>query len=144
MQTAQGWLPGWMEPYVDWLALLGIVSGGLFVVTVFVLPFVIARMPADYFVRPPRPPRHPVWRVVRTGIGAVLVAAGVVMLFVPGQGVLTILAGLGVADFPGKRRIELWIVRRRSVTRALQWLRRRRGRPPLVLDRSSDPRRLLP
>jgi hypothetical protein len=41
------------------------------------------------------------------------------------------LVGLGLTSFPGKRRLELWVVQRRSVRRAIAWLRRRAGREPL-------------
>ncbi|MFB3064894.1 MAG: PGPGW domain-containing protein [Planctomycetota bacterium] len=54
-------------------------------------------------------------------LAVVLVVAGVAMLFLPGQGILTILVGLGLLSVPGKRKLELWIVRRPAVLRAIQW-----------------------
>ncbi len=129
MRTWPAWLTS-LPPWVDWL---WIASAVMLVASAILLPVLVARMPADYFVRPPRPPKHPILRILRTGLGFLLVAAGVAMLILPGQGVLTILAGLGLADFPGKRAIELWIVRRRSVARALQWLRQKVRKEPLLL-----------
>jgi hypothetical protein len=53
---------------------------------------------------------------------------------VPGQGLLTILIGVMLLDFPGKRRLERWLLRRRGVLAAINKVRARYGRPPLVLD----------
>jgi hypothetical protein len=52
----------------------------------------------------------------------------------PGQGVLTILAGLSLLSFPGKRRLQLRLLRIPAIHRAIDALRRRAGRPPLHLD----------
>jgi hypothetical protein len=57
------------------------------------------------------------------------------MLVLPGQGVLTILAGITLLNYPGKRRLELWLVRRPAIHRAIDWIRRRAGRAPLELGR---------
>ena len=48
----------------------------------------------------------------------------------PGQGLLTLLVGLLLMNFPGKYRLERWLVGRRGVLTALNWLRRRGGHPP--------------
>ncbi len=110
---------------------------GLVAVRVFVV-----RIPPDYFARSGRAAttatrRHPVWgapmRVVKNLLGCVLVAAGVAMLVLPGQGVLTILVGVMLLDFPGKLKLERWIVGHRAVRESMDWLRRRAGQPPLVL-----------
>jgi hypothetical protein len=58
---------------------------------------------------------------------------------VPGQGLLTILIGAMLLDFPGKRRCEKWILRRRGVLSTINKLRARRGCPPLILDAPAAP-----
>lgn len=117
-------------------------SAAMLVLAILLAPVVFARMPADYFVRegPPlpdwlrrHPPVHFVLRLLRNALGFMLLAAGIAMLVLPGQGLLTILLALGLVDFPGKRRVELWMIRRRSIYRTITWIRRRRGRPPLEL-----------
>lgn len=126
------------------LSAVGIASGAAFVGGLVALPWLVARIPADYFVgdRPPPPvsrrtgrPRHPAsvvaTRCGRNAAGLTLIAAGVAMLVLPGQGVLTILAGLMLTDLPGKRRLERAVVRRPLVLRGLNALRRRRGVEPL-------------
>jgi energy-converting hydrogenase Eha subunit A len=114
--------------------------------TVVGIPWVVARLPADYFSSP----RRHSWRtsdheplpalvlgLLKNVVGAVLVVLGFVMLFTPGQGVLTLLAGLLLMNFPGKYQLERWLVCRRGVLKGLNWLRRRHGQPPLVAPGSA-------
>lgn len=68
--------------------------------------------------------------VVRNVAGWVFVLAGVAMLVLPGQGLLSILAGLVLIDFPGKRRFERRLLASHVVRDAMNWLRRRAGKPP--------------
>lgn len=121
---------------------IGSASVAMFVVGIFLVPFVVVRMPADYFLRPQPDPdswraHHPSLRLlVRLGknlLGGVLVAAGILMLALPGQGILSILLGLSLLEFPGKRRLELWLVGRKSVLTAINWMRQRSSRDPLRL-----------
>ena len=67
--------------------------------------------------------------------GAALALAGIVlaMPLVPGQGILTILIGLSLLDFPGKRKMELKLIRLRAVRRGINWIRARAQQPPLEL-----------
>jgi len=55
------------------------------------------------------------------------------MPLVPGQGILTILIGLSLLDFPGKRNLELKLIRLRTVRKAINWIRARAQQPPLEL-----------
>ena len=68
-------------------------------------------------------------------LGLALRALGVVLSIpgVPGQGLLTLFAGLLLLDLPGKRRVELGVLRRPLIHRAVDALRTRFGRPPLRL-----------
>jgi hypothetical protein len=114
------------------------VSIGLFAVGVLSIPIVIARLPADYFIRDERPPsapgvRHAVLKPLRNALGVLLVFAGVAMLVLPGQGVLAILLGLSLIDFPGKRPLLLRFVQQRAVKRVVNAIRRRAHKPPLEL-----------
>jgi hypothetical protein len=111
-----------------------------FMATLFAIPLLVARMPVDYFSRAPIrgwPTRHPAVHillvVMKNALGVVLLFGGVVMLVIPGQGLLTILIGVMLLDFPGKRRLELWLFRRKPIHRAMDWIRARRHQPPLEL-----------
>ena len=147
MGDAAAGLADWADRHTFALTALGAASAAAFVGGLLALPWLAARIPADYFLgdRPPPPvsrrtgkPRRAwaVWagRFARNMAGLALIAAGVAMLVLPGQGVLTILAGLILTDLPGKRRLEKGIVRRRLVLRGLNALRRRRGAEPLRVD----------
>jgi len=134
----------------EWLSEHEIVLWGLFglsaatiVLTILLLPLLVARMPRDHFLRK-RPPRdswrgrHPVirWslRILRNALGAALVLVGIPLVPAPGPGIVTILAGLALVEFPGKRRLELRVVRIPGVLDSINWLRRRAGKPPLMVD----------
>jgi hypothetical protein len=73
------------------------------------------------------------WRLLKNLLGAVLLLAGFVMLFTPGQGILTILAGLWLMDLPGKRRWERNLISRNKVLTSINWTRQKFGQPPLRL-----------
>jgi hypothetical protein len=127
------------------LVVLGVSSVVLFVASLVVVPWLVVRLPADYFAHRHRehpPPAHPAWRitvlVVKNVAGATLVLAGIAMLVLPGQGLLSILSGVMLMDFPGKYRLERRIVGERTVLAALNWIRARAHRPPLVLDVPDD------
>ncbi len=72
--------------------------------------------------------------ILKNVAGAILVAAGVVMLIGPGQGILTILVGLILMDIPGKRPLEARIIKRPTVLAAVNKLRSKYNKPPLILD----------
>lgn len=105
-----------------------------------IVPWIVVRLPATYFAHRHRNERvvgrrHPVVGAVvlvfKNAVGLVLVLAGIAMLVLPGQVILTILIGLTLLNFPGKYRLERWIVTRPAVLGPINWLRRRRGRQPL-------------
>jgi hypothetical protein len=123
---------------------LGIASIVMFVVGVLSLPLIAIMIPADYFVRcegsRPCPRRHPVLHVLiligRNVLGAALLLAGIVMLFTPGQGLLSILLGLMLLSIPGKRKLITRIICRPKLSAALNHLRARFNHPPLQLPAS--------
>lgn len=118
---------------------------GSFVLSLVVCGVVLVRLPATYFLdrhdRRVVPPSHPVvrWglRVVKNVVGVILVGAGVVMLVMPGQGLLTVLIGVTLLDIPGKRRLERKLIGRPKIFRAINRFRARFGKPPLILDEES-------
>jgi hypothetical protein len=126
------WLAGW----VFTLSIL------MFVGSLLLLPVLVARIRSDYFVRRTPPAESwlgqhiAVWvtfYAVKNLLGVILLLAGIAMLVLPGQGLLTMLVGITLLNFPGKRRLELRFVRLPRVLKAINWMRRRAGRPPLVL-----------
>ncbi|MBI4953193.1 MAG: hypothetical protein HY908_14265 [Myxococcales bacterium] len=131
-----------------------LVATGVFVASTLVSSAVVVAVlvlvAPDHFVRPPIGlgghirswPARVAYVVGKNLLGCVLVSAGVLMSLpgVPGQGILTILVGVVLLDIPGTRRLELRVLRQPRVRRAVDALRARFGRPPLVfeLSRSLD------
>lgn len=121
-----------------WLAAASVVG---FVASLIAIPWILVRLPADYFdTRVPRHwmiDRHPALRAIGLTVknlaGYVFLLAGIAMLVLPGQGILTILIGVSLIDFPGKHRLEARLVAQRMVLHAINTVRHRFGRPPLVL-----------
>ena len=107
------------------------ISVATFVGSAVAVPWFVARIPEDYFVRDP-PKRAPLGaRVLKNLLGLILLVAGALMLVLPGQGILTLLAAALLLDFPGKRSLELRLLRAPRVGQAINALRRRANRPPL-------------
>jgi hypothetical protein len=105
---------------------------------------IVVWLPADHFSRLPDPTagwrRHPVLRwtilVAKNLLGILVLPLGIVMALplVPGPGLVFILIGLSLLDFPGKRSLERRLLAVPAVFRFLNEVRERFHRPPLVLD----------
>ena len=135
----------WLRDELTWpVVFLGL---GLFVTTVvgavLVAGFLLVNVPSlyfqDFYARDPWRGRHPLIRVAgkltKNLLGLVLLVLGVVLSLpgIPGPGILTMVIGLVLVDLPGKRRLERVILGRPRVLRAVNRLRKRFGKPPLVL-----------
>lgn len=144
-----------IDTVIEWFRENGQLVGWLFAISIatlifaaVVIPLVVTRMSADYFM-PDRDPQkalseqRPVLRwvglILKNVLGFLLVLIGIVLSlpFVFGQGLLTILIGLTMMDFPGKRSLELRLVRVGPIKRAIDWIRARAGREPLQLPEKS-------
>ncbi|NEV61526.1 PGPGW domain-containing protein [Thiorhodococcus minor] len=130
----------WTEHHEDVLLWIGGVSLLICILSVLALPFLAALIPENYFAdparhRPPLRRRHPAVyiaiRAAKNALGWLLVIAGILMLVLPGQGLLTILMGLVLSDFPGKFALERRLASSAKIMGGINWLRRRAGRPPL-------------
>ncbi len=129
-------ITAWAARHQSLIALLVVVSIGTLVLSALLLPWLIARLPSDYFARDHTGPlfekHHPVVRLVlltmKNVFGLVLLVVGVLMLVLPGQGILTIIAGLAMLDIPGRHRFIQRLASSETVLAGLNWLRRKTGR----------------
>ncbi|HUP22771.1 MAG TPA: hypothetical protein VNB06_07500 [Thermoanaerobaculia bacterium] len=130
----------WGDALVGLLVSLVVFVAGLVGVGIFVV-----KLPATYFQgdEPPKPfwsKQHPLlrWagRLVKNIAGLLAVVTGLVLAMpgIPGPGLLTILVGLTLLEFPGKRRLERRIVSYPMVRGTIDRMRERYGKPPLVLE----------
>ncbi|MDC7224083.1 MAG: hypothetical protein PQJ60_10105 [Spirochaetales bacterium] len=118
-----------------WLPFVGIFSLLLFLSALITLPLIVGALPRDIFLRKGKKKLvHPVGAfflfLVRNLLGGVLFLMGVVMLFIPGQGLLTMLCGLILMKFPGKSFLTHRLLALPSLQSGLNFLRRKRGREP--------------
>lgn len=133
----------------DWGWWLAAVSAVTFVGSLAVVPMLAVRIPADYFSadrrgKTPWGRRHPVLHVaavaLKNMLGVVLVLGGFIMLFLPGQGLLTMFLGVVLMDFPGKFRLERYLISRGPVLKGINWIRRKAAVRELETDGDSRDR----
>ncbi len=117
--------------------------------TLIAVPLILVWLPTDYllvqsnkgFVRRTGGLwRYPYW-IFKNLIGVIFVIAGIIMLVLPGQGILTIVLGLALINFPGKRRVIRRLFGNRHIFNGINRLRARASKPPLEAppDESHDP-----
>ena len=138
-------LPQWNEVSIllnthqillGWLGLLSLLT---FCGTLIAVPLLVVRLPKDYLITAQGvdPDSYGVWwwpiLVVKNTLGLVLVAAGVAMLILPGQGLLTIFIGLSLVNFPGKPKVLRKLVRQKRIMQAINWLRKKWKVAPLEI-----------
>ncbi len=127
------------EDLLLWLAIGSFIG---FIVSIILIPWIVTRIPSDYFTHPKR--QKYLWcnqpQIVRfififlkNILGVIFVTGGIVMLLLPGQGILTILIGLIIMDFPYKYKVEIWIIKHPFILRAINTLRSKVKQPPLVV-----------
>lgn len=134
------WLPDLTWRNVGLGVLIVVVT---FVVATGVVSFVVVKLPATYFHpdhdREVLKDKHPAIRwagiIGKNLAGVVLIVLGVVMSLpgIPGPGLVTILFGVMLLDFPGKRRLEHKLVSQPRVLKAINDLRKRFAKKPMKL-----------
>lgn len=136
-----------VDHVLEWLAWLEAPKSPIAIAMALAVPVVsflagfvaTLALPPDYFVRKrplvlrPRSVVRLAVSVVRNLVGVLVLLAGLVLSLplVPGPGLLLVLIGIGLLDFPGKRALELRILRQRHVIRSVNGVRARFGRAPL-------------
>ena len=130
----------WLHARKTLVTAIGVASLLMFFGTLAAVPVIIIALPYDVFTRRRDAagrrrltPGYVVYVIIKNAVGCVLLAAGIIMLVLPGQGLLTILLGLILVNFPGKREIVHRIVKNRRIAAAIASMRARCNRPPLEL-----------
>lgn len=121
---------------LGWLGLLSLLT---FFGTLIAVPIMVVRLPRDYLhtAHGVDPASYGLWwwplQIIKNALGLFLVAVGLAMLVLPGQGLLTIFIGLSLVNFPGKPKILRNLVRRKQILRAINWIRKRWNVAPLEI-----------
>ncbi|HPQ94268.1 MAG: hypothetical protein KDI44_04155 [Thiothrix sp.] len=123
---------GDFRPLFFWLGILSLI---VFLFSLLSLPWLLCRIPVDYFSRAPETFHgsillHPA-TLLRNLLGLLILLSGMAMLILPGQGLLTILIGMAIMQFPGRTRLERWLVSRKGVLKTINWFRQRGNVPAL-------------
>jgi hypothetical protein len=115
-----------------------------FLLNLAIVSFILVKLPADHFSKGrktefwsgPHPALHAATVIGKNILGILLVALGIVLSLpgVPGQGLLTILLGIMLLDFPGRDRLEQKLLSRPEIVNTINRLRGRFGKPPLELN----------
>jgi hypothetical protein len=141
---------GWFEAHETLMGWLGLFSIVMFIGTLVVIPLIIVVLPRDFLTRKDEKIGRQVlniWYVpywmAKNVLGATFVLAGVAMLVLPGQGLLSILIGLGLLTFPGKRRLIRRILGFRKVVRIINSLRARFGKEPIRVPKSKPQKSMM-
>lgn len=116
--------------YQDILVTVGIISGVIFVVSLLLTPWLLGKVPIDYFIKCEKCQSNIIIVTLKNIVGSVLLLAGIIMLVTPGQGIVSILLGLFLMEFPGKRDLELKLINNETTFTTLNWLRSKAGKPP--------------
>ena len=134
---------GWIQTHHQLMSWLAIISVSTFVVTLFAVPILIIHIPEKYFLHKEKTSRNDpkdavgfrlVCRILKNILGGFFVLIGLIMLLTPGQGLLSILVGVMLMNFPGKYKVERAIIRKEKVLSTINWIRAKANRPPLQVE----------
>ena len=127
----------WVSAHWAWIVILSVLTLIPSILSALVL---IIYLPTDYFTREKHisivtnPVLRVFLRILKNMFGVIALILGLIMLFTPGQGVLTVLVGVILCDFPGKRKLERKLIARPALLTAVNRIRARYNRPPIVLS----------
>ncbi len=130
-------MQNFLDSYGSAITLLGIISTTTFFLSLLIIPWIINRLDKDFFLHfhehTKKEDEHPLMfillRILRYATGSVLLIAGILMLFLPGQGILTMILGMSLLDFPGKQTLMDRLLGYHSLQKALNWVRHRGNKP---------------
>ena len=126
------------EALIFWLSIASVIG---LVASAVLIPWMLVRIPPDYFSN--KEYRKHQWSgyppVIRGALhfiknifGLLFIVSGIIMLLIPGQGILTIIIGIILTDFPYKYNIEQWIISRPAILKAINQLRAKAKQSPIV------------
>ncbi len=125
------------KTYIVWLVAISFV---IFLFSLITIKWLVALIPTDYFIekndskfRLKRPTLWLISTIIKNLIGYTLILGGIIMLFVPGQGLFTIFIGLILSNYPGKYYVERRIIAMPKILKTINWLRKKGDKPPLKI-----------
>lgn len=124
-------LYAWLENNSYILFYLGIISVLIFIFSIVGLRLFIIAIPSDYFINKKRVSTlrdnsillWVFYKIFKNIIGYIFIAIGLLALVLPGQGILMILIGLMMSDYPKKFDLEKKIIKINTVRKGVNWIR---------------------
>ena len=125
------------EALLLWLTIASVIG---FVASLVLIPWILIQIPSDYFSHNKRQTHQwsnnlPILRLVfiltKNILGVIFIISGIIMLLIPGQGIITIIIGVILTDFPYKYRIERWIINRPAILGSINKLRAKAKQGPI-------------
>ena len=132
----------WFSEHLQVLVWLGGSSLLIFTFSLLGISWLVAQIPENYFLHETRHPslwkvKTPILRlmilVIKNVLGAFLIIGGLMMLVLPGQGLLTIVTGFLFVDYPGKFKLERKMVSYPAILNSLNWIRSKSNKAPLKI-----------
>ena len=122
------------------IILLGTISFVIFVFSLISIRWLVALIPSDYFINRESskfkltyPSLWLVSIIIKNILGYTLIIGGILMLFLPGQGLFTIFVGLLLSNYPGKYYLERKLIAMPKIYKTVNWLRKKSNQPPLKI-----------
>ena len=128
-----------LSSILSWLAISSLF---IFFFSILAINFVIKIIPVDYFdstkreLSPFKTSNSIIWLIffiIKNIMGYLLILGGILMLVLPGQGLLTILLGLIFSDYPGKYKLEKKLITIKPLYRYINWVRKKSDIEPIKL-----------
>ena len=129
------------ENLLDIFFVLGASSIAILIISALSIGYFIKKIPYDYFLNdkrgiPDYKNKNPVFWIITLAlkniIGYCLIMGGILMLVLPGQGLLTILVGLMLSDYPGKFKLEKRIIKTNLILKTINWYRIKSNIQPII------------
>ena len=128
-----------LSSILSWLAISSLF---IFFFSILAINFLIKMIPVDYFdsskreLSPFKISNPIIWLIffiIKNVTGYLLILGGILMLVLPGQGLLTILLGLIFSDYPGKYKLEKKLITIKPIYRYINWVRKKSDIEPIKL-----------
>ncbi len=124
-----------LSQYHNYFIYIGIASILLLILTIILTPYLICLIPSNYFTNNYNPKKHSIlYIILLNSIGLILLLLGFIMLFTPGQGLITILFAIFIMRFPYKRKLELQLIKNDILFNTLNWIRAKFYKDTFIKD----------
>ena len=124
--------------YESIFILIGFISIIFFIINLLLIPFFISLIPVNYFINSQKDKLkiknlfNSILFIIKNIFGLILLLAGFIMLFTPGQGIFSMILGLFFVDFPNKHKLKKIVINHKPTFKALNYLRAKFNKPPFL------------